>query len=225
VPQQIAKWNPARDVWETDQVCICGHLDVFSGTFPTSGMTVSGVLYGLPTWVPHMDVSGSLSLLPTPAVNDMGAGKTVEEWDLWTDAMRSKHGNGNGHGPSLSVEALRLLPTPTAQDAATTGGPSQFDRNTAPLNAEVMLDRFGDYEPAITRWAPIVERQAPAHTEISPIGYRLSPRFVEWMMGLPEGWVTDVSGVTRNQQLKMLGNGVVPQQATAALIEMMETRP
>ena len=44
----------------------------------------------------------------------------------------------------------------------------------------------------------------------------LSPRFVEWMMGLPEGWVTDIP-ITRNQQLKLLGNGVVPQQARYAL--------
>jgi len=37
------------------------------------------------------------------------------------------------------------------------------------------------------------------------------------MMGLPEGWVTDVPGLTRAQQLRALGNGVVPQQAAAAL--------
>lgn len=36
-------------------------------------------------------------------------------------------------------------------------------------------------------------------------------------MGLPEGWVTDVPGLTRKDQLKALGNGVVPQQAAAAL--------
>lgn len=36
-------------------------------------------------------------------------------------------------------------------------------------------------------------------------------------MGLPEGWVTDVPGLSRNAQLKALGNGVVPQQAAAAL--------
>jgi DNA (cytosine-5)-methyltransferase 1 len=45
---------------------------------------------------------------------------------------------------------------------------------------------------------------------------RLNPRFVEYMMGLPNGWVTDV-GLTRTHQLKMLGNGVVPQQAFLAL--------
>ena len=36
-------------------------------------------------------------------------------------------------------------------------------------------------------------------------------------MGLPEGWVTDVPGVSRNDALRLLGNGVVPQQAAAAL--------
>jgi len=37
------------------------------------------------------------------------------------------------------------------------------------------------------------------------------------MMGLPEGHVTGVPGLTRNAQLKALGNGVVPQQAVYAL--------
>ena len=36
------------------------------------------------------------------------------------------------------------------------------------------------------------------------------------MMGLPEGWVTS-HGLTAAQELKMLGNGVVPQQARLAL--------
>lgn len=58
----------------------------------------------------------AVSLLPTPAVNDMGEGKTPEAWDEWTDRMRERHGNGNGHGASLSIEALRLLPTPNTMD-------------------------------------------------------------------------------------------------------------
>lgn len=36
-------------------------------------------------------------------------------------------------------------------------------------------------------------------------------------MGLDAGWVTDVPGISRNDQLKMLGNGVVPQQAAVAV--------
>lgn len=36
-------------------------------------------------------------------------------------------------------------------------------------------------------------------------------------MGLPDGWVTAVPGLSRNGQLAALGDGVVPQQAAAAL--------
>lgn len=45
---------------------------------------------------------------------------------------------------------------------------------------------------------------------------RLNAKFVEYMMGLPVGWVTDLD-ITRSQQLKLLGNGVVPQQAYYAI--------
>ena len=45
---------------------------------------------------------------------------------------------------------------------------------------------------------------------------KLNAKFVEYMMGLPGGWVTDLD-LSRSQQLKMLGNGVVPQQAYYAL--------
>ena len=45
-------------------------------------------------------------------------------------------------------------------------------------------------------------------------------------MGLDEGHVTGVPGLTRNQMLTALGNGVVPQQGAAAvalLLDRMET--
>ena len=60
-------------------------------------------------------------------------------------------------------------------------------------------------------------REAPRPTEPGRTGDRLSPRFVEFLMGLPEGWVTDVPGLSRNAQLKALGNGCVPQQVALAL--------
>jgi len=76
---------------------------------------------------------------------------------------------------------------------------------------------WGAYEPAIRRWETILGRPAPRPTEPGRTGERLSPAFVEWMQGLPEGWVTGVPGLSRNAQLKALGNGVVPQQAAMAL--------
>ena len=59
----------------------------------------------------------------------------------------------------------------------------------------------------------ITEREVPFTLDQDK---RLNPGFVEYMMGLPKGWVTEL-GLSRTQQLKMLGNGVVPQQAYYAL--------
>ena len=46
--------------------------------------------------------------LPTPAVNDMGEGKTVEWWDEWATRQKSAAGKPAPHGKSLAIEALRL---------------------------------------------------------------------------------------------------------------------
>ena len=73
---------------------------------------------------------------------------------------------------------------------------------------------WGGFLPAIQRWERILGRPAPRATDDQS---RLSPAFVEWMMGLPAGHVTDVPELTRTQQLKALGNGAVPQQAAAAI--------
>ena len=159
-------------------------------------------------------------------------------------------------GKSLGV-ALRmeLLPTVTTQDAKNTGGPSQFERNTLPLNTQVLVvlptplvddakntghnqtriktlasevwetertTNWGKFEPAIRRWEALT-RPAPAPTK--PDGkdgnHRLSSAFTEWMMGLPDGWVTG-HGLKRNDELKMCGNGVVPAQAELALRYLLQ---
>ena len=73
---------------------------------------------------------------------------------------------------------------------------------------------WGAYGPAIRRWESVTGRRAPWAVDDRN---RLSPVFVEWLMGLSAGWVTDVPGLSRNAQLKALGNGVVPRQAAAAL--------
>jgi hypothetical protein len=70
-----------------------------------------------------------------------------------------------------------------------------------------------DYGPAIHRWSVITGRPAPAPTEPGARGNRrLTPQFVEWLMGCADGWVTDLD-LPRAQQLKILGNGVVTRQA------------
>lgn len=89
--------------------------------------------------------------------------------------------------------------------------------------AELDGSEWGDYAPAVDRWARVIGRSAPAPTESGRDGRpRLSPVFVEWLMGLDEGHVTGVPGLSRNQMLTALGNGVVPQQGAAALAELLD---
>lgn len=128
-----------------------------------------------------------------------------------------------GHGPTLADEVEHLLPTPRATDG-TKGGPNQRGSSGDLMLPSAVL-RFGPYARAIARWEPVMRRPAPAPTEPTGKGgaHRLSPRFVEWMQGLAEGWVTDTD-TTRNEQLKALGNGVVPQQAAAAIRHLLGVR-
>lgn len=128
-----------------------------------------------------------MPLLPTPAANDMGGNKTVEWWDDWTEELERVHQNQNGHGKSLAIEAKREA-------------------------------GWEQYLPALERWEKVIGRPPPARTEPGSRGgaLRLAPAFSEWMMGLPQGHVTDVPGIAGYPALTMLGNGVVPQQIAAA---------
>jgi len=179
--------------------------------------------------------------LPTPTVSD-----------IFTGNLSSKqHSEGSLHSVSLAqiVHRTDLFPTPTTQDGKNNGGPSQFNRNTKPLNTEVLLigtsratasesssnqvaqdapkariedqvlaTSWGKFEPAIRRWEAILGRQAPSPTKADGKegAHRLSSSFTEWMMGLPENWICG-HDLKRNDELKLAGNGVVPQQAELAL--------
>ena len=156
-----------------------------------------------------MPLTIAVQLLPTPTTEPM---------------------TGNGHARNLGKE-VRLLPTPSVADAA--GG---HERRGGARGDELLLkgiakyERWGDYAPAIARHERAFGYPAPSPTEPAAkplnrhgnprVNPRLSARFVEWMMMLPAGWITDVPGVTRTEALKMLGNGVVPPQAVAALRDM-----
>ena len=155
--------------------------------------------------------AGVLTLLPSPTVADSRGTRN------WT-AGRSEGAKFNT-GKTLTDVAW-LLPTPKASDGPN-GGPNQRDAagNFYLPGIAVRLDRDWvsvdgvDYGPAIRRWETILGRPAPEPTEPGTRGNRrITARFVEWMMGAPEGWVTDLD-IPRAQQIKIGGNGVVTRQA------------
>ena len=136
---------------------------------------------------------------------------------------------------SVSTGRLSLLPTPAARDWKS-GASNLMEQNSRPLNevAVNLLDHIRqpdaqwiatdgtDYGPAIRRWEVVLGRPAPCPTEPGPRGgRRLSARFTEWMQGLDDGHVTAVPGLDYRDQIRALGNGVVPQQAAMALRHLL----
>lgn len=152
------------------------------------------------------------------------------------DSGGQRHGSGQGpagmgrvdrahEGSARERQRPRQEPgaggIATAANTESAGSEARVDsrRHGAWLRVECVgpanVD-WGKYEPAIRRWERLT-RPAPEPTIAGANGKpRLSPSFVEWMMGLPEGHVTG-HGLSSAQALKMLGNGVVPQQAYLAL--------
>ena len=166
---------------------------------------------------PSGDTPG-LTLLPTPMTSY--SSRDVETWRAQRPA-----GNGNVREAvgDLAIVAEQILPTPRATDG-TKGGPSRAGSSgdLMPTSA-VQSERFGPYAPAIQRWEQVLGRPAPDPTEPGKNRPRLAAKFVEFLMGLPDGHVTGV-GLTRPQELKALGNGVVPQQGAAALAHLHSIR-
>jgi len=154
---------------------------------------------------PFGELAGRGRALPTPTVRDV-----------------------KGHNQRRDDTCLTgaLLPTPRATRGGSATEPTTGNGHARNLGAEAA--RWGDYAAAIARHEHLYG-PAPEPTEPTGKGgaQRLSPRFTEWLMCLPAGWVTDPAiwaGWTptkaRNAQLKALGNGVVPPQALAALQHM-----
>ncbi|MFF9361599.1 DNA cytosine methyltransferase [Streptomyces griseoluteus] len=150
--------------------------------------------------------TGGVRPLPTPAARD------------WKSGASNLLGR---NARPLNEFVVNLLSTPKASDVPH-GGPNQRDTTgrfylpgqAVRLDSRWLASDGTDYGPAIRRWEHITGQPAPCPTEPGTRGNRrLSPVFVEWMMGLPAGWVTAVPDIPRKEQLKILGNGVVPQQA------------
>lgn len=149
-------------------------------------------------------------LLPTPTVGN-------------ATGTNERRGGARGDElllPGVAVAAAtgQLLPTPRTTDA---NGPGHHGEGGPDLRTAITLTAWGKYEPAIRRWEQLT-RPAPPPTEPNRNGRpRLNAAFAEWMMGLPAGWITAVPGISRNDQLKAIGNGVCPQQAFEALQEIV----
>ena len=121
-----------------------------------------------------------------------------------------------GHG-GLGGYPGELHPSPDDSEIVQNpdSGRGQGEVESPPSDISTSLTgvfQYGDYSQAVRRWELILGRRAP----IPVFEGRLNQLFVEWMLGLPLGYGTGL-GLSRTQELKLLGNGVVPHQGLLAL--------
>lgn len=162
----------------------------------------------------------AVQLLPTPVAQPSG--------NTPSEHLRKKPGRERVTDLAIIVEnnllpTGGLLPTPQAVNASRSS--TGYGPNLHEVATNSDLTHFGPYAKVIARWEQITGRAAPPPSTPSrrPGGKpQLSTRFVEWIMGLPDGHVTDLD-LPREHQLRLLGNGVVPQQAALAVHTLIHT--
>jgi hypothetical protein len=163
-----------------------------------------------------LGVAVRMQVLPTPNAMEgyHGNNLTVEYREAQNrQVMLSNH----AVSIALDNDKVDLIGTPIATASESSASQVAAGATKGRIEDQVLTTNWGKFEPAIRRWEAVT-RPAPAPTK--PDGkdgnHRLSSLFTEWMMGLPDGWVTG-HGLKRNDELKMCGNGVVPAQAALAL--------
>jgi len=214
----LMRFDQDTQSWRTSEATSLWDLPMSSPTLPASGSMRSGELYARPMLERPTSATGSSSL-PTP---------TARDYKDTTVRMEPHRPNDTD---TINRALAHLMPTPTVMDMGNNKTPEEWtawkDEQRAKHNngnghGESLTQAaiaWGKYEPAIRRWENLT-REVPEPTVPHKDKRRLNPVFVEWMMGLPEGHVTG-HGLTPAKELKMLGNGVVPQQARVAVNQLM----
>jgi predicted DNA-binding protein YlxM (UPF0122 family) len=167
--ESFASYDPATSSWRTSQLCLDGASAVFSETWPRAGMTRNGTACQREPLAPITRETASGSW-PTPLARDGKHNGSRVQW--WRD--------GNG-GLDLT-SAVQMWPTPTARDHKD----GRYCPNV-PING--LLGRAVWATPTVNG---NYNRKGSSLTSgdglATQAGGALNPRWVEWLMGYPDGW-------------------------------------
>jgi hypothetical protein len=184
----LARWDHASSSWRTSQASFGWDCPTFSGDWPTSGSMRSGACFRQRESVPLTSASEPSSW-PTPQSRDWkshdpegGGNLERKRAKGWTEDLNSKAVN---------------WPTP---DTGCHKGSSRVGQRRGQLD-----------EAAGQKWEGPQARVATGPASPSGSTRRLNPAFVEWLMGLPDGWTDSECSATAWTRWSRLMRGLLSQ--------------
>ena len=210
--------DPRSGLWEYRRRAVEGlrpHLVVWENVATVATMDSGDGRTVLTKVMDDLGAVGYLTLSVKLAASEVGAPHKRSRVFVVASDWEGGRLLEQAEATELLTKSGRLLPTCTA--SMHTGPSNSGRRGGKNLQTFVRDGDWKDCGPSLTLWARLLGRDFPDPEEDG----RLSPAFAEWMMGLPDGHVTSPEiGLSRTQQLRALGNGVVPQQAAAAITQI-----
>lgn len=170
LPEPFAIYDPASSLWKTSQACLLSGWAPFSGTWRASGTMRNGKCYPQPMSAPPTFGNES-GLWPTPTRSDATGGPG-----------RSPNRTG---GDNLRT-AVATIPTPTVSRNYNRKGASPTSGDG--LATWVRMYPTPTVQDSANNGGPSqLLRDTPPLNAV--IGGPLNPRWVEWLMGYPIGWL------------------------------------
>lgn len=143
-------------------------------SWPTPNTPTGGNLMATPKHTGGIDLEGAAELWQTPSVADVMGG----------------HMNRSGYRSGemlLKGQVQAMFPTPAARDyRSETGGAATMNHFNRPAGASLPAMIEHSFLPD----QPTANDGQPSSESDPTSPRRLNPKFVEWLQGLPEGWIS-----------------------------------
>jgi hypothetical protein len=179
-----ASYDPASHSWKMSQGFLLVDISEPSWeTWPKAGITHAGAFYPQPSWERRIGEIGS-GLLPTPVVPNGGRHHNLDNITLEGGTLYRQ----DGSKAQMDLQTyVRMWPTPQARDFRTgedhrAGRPQ---KNLNDLAAKYPTPRASD-----TNGSKIQPGKQGGLGLNQLLGGKLNPRFVEWLMDMPDGWLS-----------------------------------
>lgn len=182
--------------WKTSLGFELGEPTGSCSSWPASGMTVAGTCYPLTTWERRtLDRAGGYSRDGDPILIPTATATATDSKASRNATVKNR--KSKGHAGTTLTDYVTLYPTPTASSGGySLGGGAPDESGRSGRRSKQWRERDFWPTPLARDARTFLGGRRGMNSEggeplIVAVGGDLNPTFVEWLMGMPQGW-TDV---------------------------------